>query len=53
MNPGEEVNEQVEAFPEDDGLNPRYAYPLVDESFLEGWAEPSMADYDRYEEFKR
>lgn len=29
------------------------AYPLIDESFREGWQAPGMEDYDRYEEFKR
>jgi hypothetical protein len=29
------------------------AYPLVDETFKEGWEAPGMADYDRYDELKR
>jgi hypothetical protein len=29
------------------------AYPLIDETFREGWEAPGMADYDRYEELKR
>jgi len=29
------------------------AYPLIDESFREGWEAPGMEDYDRYEEFKK
>lgn len=29
------------------------AYPLVDETFREGWEAPGMADYDRYDELKR
>jgi hypothetical protein len=28
------------------------AYPLVDETFGEGWEAPGMADYDRYDELK-
>ena len=28
------------------------AYPLIDETFREGWEAPGMADYDRYEELK-
>jgi hypothetical protein len=28
------------------------AYPLIDESFQEGWEAPGMADYDRYDELK-
>ena len=29
------------------------AYPLVDETFREGWEAPGMADYDRYDELKQ
>ena len=29
------------------------AYPLIDESFREGWEAPGMQDYDRYEELKK
>ena len=28
------------------------AYPLIDESFQEGWEAPGMTDYDRYDELK-
>lgn len=28
-------------------------YPLIDETFQEGWEAPGMADYDRYDELKR
>ena len=28
------------------------AYPLLDETFREGWDAPGMADYDRYDELK-
>jgi hypothetical protein len=27
-------------------------YPLLDESFREGWEAPGMTDYDRYDELK-
>jgi hypothetical protein len=27
-------------------------YPLLDETFREGWEAPGMADYDRYDELK-
>ena len=29
------------------------AYPLIDESFREGWEADGMEDYDRYEELKK
>ena len=29
------------------------AYPLIDETFREGWEALGMADYDRYDELKR
>ena len=28
------------------------AYPLLDESFREGWEAPGMEEYDRYEEYR-
>ena len=28
------------------------SYPLIDETFREGWEAPGMADYDRYDELK-
>jgi hypothetical protein len=28
------------------------AYPLIDETFREGWEAPGMADYDHYDELK-
>ena len=33
--------------------DPAAAYPLADEAFAEGWDDPKMADYDRYEEVKK
>jgi hypothetical protein len=35
------------------GLDPKEAYPLLDESFREGWDDPKMAEYDDYESRKR
>jgi hypothetical protein len=29
------------------------AYPLIDETFQEGWAALDIADYGRYDELKR
>jgi hypothetical protein len=29
------------------------AYPLIDESFRDGWEGPGMQDYDRYEDFRK
>ena len=28
-------------------------YPLIDETFREGWEAPGMADYDRYDKLKQ
>jgi hypothetical protein len=28
------------------------AYPVLDETFREGWDAPGMSDYDRYDELK-
>jgi hypothetical protein len=33
-------------------IDPRESYPLADETFAEGWDDPKMADYDRYDELK-
>ena len=38
---------------DDQEIDPRDAYPLVDEVFAEDWDDPKMAEYDRYEEHKR
>lgn len=35
---------------EDSESSPTDAYPLVDETFREGWDDPKMAEYDHYEE---
>lgn len=45
-----EVYEQLEKLV---GLDPRAAYPLVDESFREGWDDAKMAEYDDYESRKQ
>ncbi len=29
------------------------AYPLIDETFREGWEALDMVDYDRYDELKQ
>ncbi|TSC57486.1 MAG: hypothetical protein Greene041619_1112 [Candidatus Peregrinibacteria bacterium Greene0416_19] len=31
----------------------RDAYALIDESFAEGWNNPTMAEYDQYESHKQ
>jgi hypothetical protein len=33
-------------------FDPAQAYPAIDEAWREGWDDPKMADYDRYEEFR-
>jgi hypothetical protein len=32
--------------------HPSDAYPALDRAFSEGWDDPKMDDYDRYEELK-
>lgn len=34
-------------------FHPSEAYPAVDRAFAEGWDDPKMDDYDRYEELKK
>lgn len=34
-------------------FHPSEAYPAIDHAFAEGWNDPKMDDYDRYEELKR
>lgn len=29
------------------------AYPAIDQAFAEGWNDPKMDDYDRYDEFRK
>jgi hypothetical protein len=36
-----------------DEIHPTEAYPAVDRAFAEGWNDPKMDDYDRYEELKK
>ena len=33
--------------------DPAIGYPLTDEVMKEDWDDPKMAQYDRYEEFRR
>jgi hypothetical protein len=33
--------------------DPRDAYPAIDRAFADGWGDPKMADYDRYEDLKK
>ena len=46
-----EVYDRVEAFLED--YRPQDAYPAIDRAFAEGWDDPKMNDYDRYEELRK
>jgi hypothetical protein len=34
-------------------FRPRDAYPAIDRAFAEGWNDPKMDDYNRYEEFRK
>jgi hypothetical protein len=34
-------------------FHPQEAYPAIDGTFAEGWDDPAMDIYDRYEEFKK
>jgi hypothetical protein len=43
----EDLYERVKAV-----LDIQDAYPLLDETFREGWDAPGMSDYDRYDELK-
>jgi hypothetical protein len=43
----EDLYERVKAL-----LDVEATYPLLDETFREGWEAPGMADYDRYDELK-
>ncbi len=47
-----EVYERVQGLLGED-IQPRDTYPAVDRAFAEGWNDPRMDDYDRYEELKR
>jgi hypothetical protein len=43
-----DIYERVQAL-----LDIEDAYPLIDETFREGWEAPGTSDYDRYDELKR
>jgi hypothetical protein len=34
-------------------FHPNEAYPAIDGAFAEGWTDPKMDDYNRYEELKQ
>jgi hypothetical protein len=36
-----------------ENIDPADAYPAIDEAWKEGWDDPKLADYDRYEEYKK
>lgn len=36
-----------------ENFHPSEAYPAIDRAFAEGWEDPRMDDYDRYEELKK
>ena len=44
-----EVYERVHALLD---FDPNQAYPAIDEAWRDGWDDPKMADYDRYEEHR-
>lgn len=46
------VYERLKGLLENDS-SPRDAYAAIDRAFAEGWDDPKMDDYDRYEELKR
>jgi hypothetical protein len=43
-----DLYEKVKGLVEEE-FQPRTVYPAVDRAFAEGWNDPSMDDYDRYE----
>ncbi len=47
----EEVYERLKALLGDS--HPGEAYPAIDRGFAEGWDDPKMDDYDRYDEHKK
>jgi len=47
-----ELYEQLHGLLGED-LHPTLAYPAIDGAFAEGWKDPKMDDYDRYEEHRR
>ena len=47
----EELYERFRSFL-DVPFDPHEAYPAIDRAFAEGWNDPRMDDYDRYEELK-
>ena len=47
----EELYERVKGLL-DASFQPKEAYPAIDRAFAEGWNDPRMDDYDRYEELR-
>jgi hypothetical protein len=48
----EDVYERLKATVTED-FQPAEAYPAIDRALAEGWNDPKMDDYDRYEELKQ
>ena len=46
-----DMYERVRALLSD--FDPSQAYPAIDEAWREGWDDPKMADYDRYEDYRK
>jgi hypothetical protein len=36
-----------------EGLDPKQAYPAIDEAWKHDWESPGMEDYDHYEEQRK
>jgi len=50
----ERVYERLRNLLDDDSeASLKETHPLVDEAFREGWDDPKMAEYDRYEEQRK
>lgn len=48
----EEVYERMKILVGEQG-NPSDMYPAINRAFAEGWVDPKMDDYDRYEDLKK
>jgi len=48
-----EIYDRIKSLLAGEDFQPSAAYEAIDREFAEGWEDPTMDDYDRYEERKQ
>ena len=48
----EDLYKRLQGLLTEEEFDPSETYPAVDRAFTEGWNDPKMDDYDRYEDLR-